>query len=340
MRSRTGYGMKTGKIPENVLKRSVLKQIKTKREEVLNGAGIGEDCAVLSFGGEELTAVSADSASYAIPEAPGYAVHAAVNRLAASGAEPAAILVYALLPVETEEAYIRRMTERIEEQCAALHIQAAGVDTEITDSVNRPVLTVTGIGRIKRERDFRENKAKPGQDIVISKWIGLEGTSLLARAKEKELLTRYPARMVREAGAFDRYLSVLPEAAVAISSGVCAMHNVTQGGIFGALWELAKKAGVGLEADLKKIPVRQETVEVCEFFAINPYELVSGGCLLMTADNGHALVRELEARQIPAAAVGRITEGNDRVVINGGEKRFLEPPGNDEIYKALQLVAE
>ena len=143
------------------------------------------------------------------------------------------------------------------------------------------------------------------------------------------------AYLVEEAKGFDRFLSVIPEAATAIKSGVRAMHDVTEGGIFGALWELAESAGVGLEIDLKKIPVRQETIEICNFLDINPYELISSGAMLMTADNGHDLVRALEREGIPAVVIGKVTDNNDRVVINDDERRFLEPPKADALYEAL-----
>ena len=100
---------------------------------------------------------------------------------------------------------------------------------------------------------------------------------------------------------------MLPEAATAVKSGVCAMHSVAEGGIFGALWEMAAGAGVGLEIDLKKIPVRQETIEICEYFEINPYETASGGCLLMVADKGYDLVRKLEKEHIPAQLIAKTT---------------------------------
>lgn len=96
--------------------------------------------------------------------------------------------------------------------------------------------------------------------------------------------------------------------AVAVKSGVSAMHDVTEGGIFGALWEMAEASGVGLEIDLKKIPVRQETIEICEFFGINPYQLISSGCMLMAAEDGNLLVRELEK----AESLPRLSERQPR----------------------------
>ena len=134
---------------------------------------------------------------------------------------------------------------------------------------------------------------------------------------------------------FDKYLSVVPEAAVAVKSGVSAMHDVTEGGIFGALWEMAESSGIGLTIDLKKIPVRQETIEVCEFFGINPYELISSGSMLMASQDGNQLVQDLERAGIPAVVVGKATAGNDRVLLNGEEQRFLEPPKTDELYRVV-----
>lgn len=168
--------------------------------------------------------------------------------------------------------------------------------------------------------------AGPDQDIVVSKWIGLEETALLAKQYNKRLRERFPQRMIDEAAAFDRYLSVEPEAATAMKSGVCGMYAASGGGIFAWLWEMAEEAGVGLEVDLRKIPVRQETIEICEVLGKNPYELLAGGCLIMTAVNGNALVSALLRDKIPAVAIGRTTTGNDRVLFNEGRKRFLNKP--------------
>jgi hydrogenase maturation factor len=121
-----------------------------------------------------------------------------------------------------------------------------------------------------------------------------------------------------------------------VKSGVGAMHDVTEGGIFGALWEMAEASDVGLEIDLKKIPLRQETVEICELFDVNPYELISSGCMLMAATDGNALVREIEKTGIKATIIGKATAGNDRILINEDEHRFLEPPKTDELYKVIQ----
>ncbi|MCI5621145.1 MAG: AIR synthase-related protein, partial [Lachnospiraceae bacterium] len=94
-------------------------------------------------------------------------------------------------------------------------------------------------------------------------------------------------------------------------------------------------SGVGLEIDLKKIPIRQETVEVCEYFHINPYRLISSGCMLMAAADGNRLVMELKKAGIEAAVIGKATDSNDRVLINEDERRFLEQPQTDELYQVV-----
>ena len=141
--------------------------------------------------------------------------------------------------------------------------------------------------------------------------------------------------MVQEAEKFEKYLSIASEAAVAAKSGARAMHDVSGGGIYAALWEIAEGAGTGLEVDLKKIPVKQETIEIAEFFELNPYQMLSGGSLLIAVENGKEMVRCLQNAEIPAVVIGKLTEGKDRILINEEETRYLEMPQADEIHKVL-----
>lgn len=327
--------MKIGKVSENVLKRTILKGIKNTREEVLIGAALGEDCAVLELKEDEVFVTSTAPVTGTAMDIGRLAVHAAVNNLAAQGAEPIGVLTTALLPENFKESRLKIIMEQYKETCTLLGIQPLGGHTELTTAVNRPVLTVTGVGKAKKERLTSTSSAKPGMDIIVTKWVGLEGTSILAKEKEAELLTRYPRSLVDEAKEFDRFLSVLPEAEVAAENGAVAMHDIRSGGIFGALWELAQGAGVGIEVDLKKIPIRQETVEVCEFFDLNPYCLISSGSMLIVAENGYDCAKALEEKGIPAVVIGKTTDNNDKAVLNEGEKRFLEAPKSDELYKVL-----
>lgn len=327
--------MRQGKISENVLKRSVLKKIKTHRNEVVSGAGIGKDCAILAFPEGEQIALSVTPVTAPLTELGNYAIPMALNNVAVAGAEPIGVMLSMLLPEKTEEAEIQQLMEQAEEICAVCHVEIAGGHTEVTAAVDKPVMTVTGIGKKEAARAGYPQGIKANQDIVVSKWIGLEGTARLAKEHKEELCTRYPVRMIEEAAAYDKYLSVIPEAATAMKSGVCGMHDVSRGGIFGALWEMASGAGVGLEIDLKKLPVKQETVEICEFFELNPYELLSGGCLIMVTEDGNGLVSALAREEIPAVIVGKTTDSNDRILYNDDEKRYLDMPKTDQIYQMM-----
>ena len=335
--------MKTGKVPENVLKRSVLRQLKTERKEILNGAGVGKDCAIFSFSDERVISCMQE-ATVAVQDVAGcrpddhtvrytmaHLIQKCANNLAASGAEPVAAMIALLLPETLEEPVLKALMAEAELKCSELSMAIAGGQTRVTGEVVSPVAVVTGFGK-----GFPTKAAAPGQDVVISKWIGLEGTAFLAERYREKLLARYPAYLVEEAAGFHRYLSILPEAATAMESGVCAMHDASEGGIFAALWELAEQSGVGLSIDLKKLPLRQETVEVCECCGVNPYQLLSGGCLVMTTEDGPGLVDSLQARDIPAVVVGRVTDKSDRLLLNEDEVRYMDRSGSDEIYRILR----
>lgn len=345
--------MRPGKISDSVLKRSVLKQIRFKRQEVLSGAGIGEDCAIFAPSGLCVSAVAQTATAEGADMA--RLLTRCANNLASAGARPLASLLTLLLPETAEEALLRQLMEAAEETGRQMGMQIAGGHTTVSRHVDCPLACVTiygtpmegpeaAAGELLGEGAGPGHSAaplcvtrgvRPGQDIVLTKWVALEGTALLARIHRQRLLERYPAHLVETAEGFDRYLSVIPEAASAVKSGILAMHDASEGGILAALWELAESSGVGLSIDLRKIPIRQETVEICEFCGVNPYMLASSGCLVLAADHGEALADRLAAERIPAAVIGRATAGRDRLLYNGDEKRYLDKPAQDEIYKYM-----
>jgi hydrogenase expression/formation protein HypE len=327
--------MKIGKIPETVLKRSVLNQIKHRRDEVIVGPAVGEDCSILAVKEDEVLVMSTDPITGTVQDIGTLAVHVTANDIASSGAEVLGIMLSILLPEETQEACLRTMMQDMESVCARLGIEIIGGHTEVTKAVNQPIVTVTGVGKRKRGDIIKTAGAVPGQEIVMTKWAGLEGTAIIAKAKEAELLTRYSASFIDGAKKMIDYISVVPESEVARAVGVTSMHDVTEGGMFGALWEIGVASKVGLEVDINKILLRQETVEICEFFDLNPYMLISSGCMLMVTDKGNRLVEALKKERIPACVIGRITQGNDRIIRNEEEQRYLEPPKSDELYKIM-----
>lgn len=330
--------MKIGKITGNALKRSVLKPITYRREEVLHGAGMGEDCAILAVP-EGLVMTSC--IQQAVVESRldlKLLIGRCVNNLAASGSQPMAAMLGLVLPETMEEPQLKALMEDAHEICKSFEMQISGGHTMVSDAVSKALVMVTVYGlRQQTPGDSAAGSqtkgAAPGQEIVLSKWIGLEGTALLADKYGDGLKGRYPGYLVEEAANFYKYMSVLPEATVAAKAGAFHMHDTSEGGILAALWELAEGAGVGLTIDLKKLPIRQETVEVCEFVGANPYELRSGGCLIMTTNDGKKLVEALEEAGIAAVVIGRLTDSKDRLILNEDEVRYMDRPQVDEIYR-------
>ena len=327
--------MKKGKIPEAVLIRSVLKQLHKRRKEVAVGPAVGQDCAALCLEDGEALVLSSDPITGTTKDIGRFGALVTTNDIAAAGAEPVGIILTMLLPEDTTEAQLKQMISETEESCGKIGVEVIGGHTEITDAVVRPVISVTGVGKIRKNRLFTLKSVHEGDDLVVTKWIALEATSILAKEKREELLKHFPDGIVDAASNFDAYLSVIPESKIAMEHGMSAMHDVTEGGIFGALWEMGSGSGCGLEADLKKIPIRQESVEICEYFDINPYLSMSSGSMLIASPDGAGLVKKLKAAGIPASVIGRMTPGNDRIVRNGEEVRYLDKPQTDELYKVL-----
>ena len=326
--------MKIGKVSEPILKRSVLKYLQPNNEMECKGAAVGADCALFSdkkgaFAAQGCVLATA-TASVSGEKSPSCAAHAilrATNNLAAAGAKAFAVQLHIMLPERYREIALKRIMEAAAKTARELQVTISGGHTESLPDIQTPIVSATALGNVGQEMAAKVyNKAKAGQDIVMTKWIGISDTVRLAQEKEEELLSRYPLFFIKSAQNLEQFYSVIPEAATAVKSGVTAMHDVAGGGIFGALWELGERFDVGLQVELKKIPIKQETVEVCEFFGYNPYEIRSDGALLMLTDDSHALLRALEEQGIAAAVIGVTTDGNDKVILNDDEKRFLEPP--------------
>lgn len=326
--------MKIGKVPENILKRSVFKKLTVKRPEVMIHAGVGEDCAVLAPSMESIV-LSTDPITGTAKDIGNLAFHVTANDIASSGAELVGMLLTIIFPPDSTEDELKQIMTDITRLADQYEVEILGGHTEVSEAVTQTLVSVTGVGKVRPEQVVSTGGLRAGQDLVVTKWIGLEGTAILAAEKEEELLQKLPADLVETARGFSSLLSVVPDSKIAMENGVSAMHDVTEGGIFGALWEMAAASGVGIEADLRKIPIRQETVEICEVFDINPYMLISSGALLIGSDHGSQLVDALKRVGIHGAVIGRATTGNDRVILNGEERRFLEPPGTDELFRAL-----
>ena len=325
--------MREGRITEPVWKRSVLRRTENRREEVILRAGMGRAGNLLHMP-EGLAAVSAeagflDSMRYGSDVSGRIFFHRAVNACAAMGAKPVAVQVQLLFPARWEEPELRKLVDALEEEARDLGISLLPGRILCSLAEEVPYLTLNAFGECEDKLSHPCESAKAGQELVVGGWIALEATVLLAGRHREELLSRFTPVFVERVQNFARDMSVAHGAAIAAEYGASVILPIEEGGIFGALWELAEGAGLGLEAQAGDIPVRQETIEICELYRKNPYQLPSAGSLLIAAEHGGQLCSLLGRAGIPSAVIGRLTDGNDRVLYHGEEKRFLELPRMD-----------
>ncbi|MBP5528628.1 MAG: hypothetical protein J6X80_01105 [Lachnospiraceae bacterium] len=170
---------------------------------------------------------------------------------------------------------------------------------------------------------------------MASKWIGIEGALEIINHKRSELEKRFSASFMEYFKDYEKSLSTGKESGACDSFMIKETICVSEGGIFKALGELSKTAGRGLEVDIKKIPVRQEVIEICNFFDISPYEMKSKGMVLMVLAEPEALVDYLREEGIPATVIGKIRGDNDKLILNGDAVRYLDKIKQDSVYKIL-----
>ena len=323
--------MRKGKLQQSVLVRSVFKMLGQKREDA-TGPAVGRGVSALAKEAET-EVFSCAPVLVKDTEDAVLAVCRVCNSVAAAGATAKGVLVSLLLPETMEEKALKELMREIDQACVRYGAAVIGGHTEVTDGVLHPVLTVTAAGTTRHAGLFDPSCVTAELDLVVTKGIALGASAYLARTKEKELLTRFSPGFIHGAADFSEAYPVFREAEIAMEHGAAAMQDLSEGGIFGALWEMADGAGVGLDVTLKKIPIRQETVEICEFFGVNPYQMLSTGSLLIATADGQGLVQALEIEGIPSAVIGRTTSERERILRNGEEIRYLDKPQMDEMYR-------
>ena len=271
-----------------------------------------------------------------------YGLLTEVNELAAQGVHAGSAEIRNEIPADMDKSrmhsirnHIAKAMEKLETedfQLEELHI--AG---EKCAALRVPQIVITAAG----ETDQKERIAdalltvRAGQDIVYAGWAGLEGMLRIIGEKEAELRERFTPAFIGQMKAYDSELCGLSKIAVADAMGVSVIRQVSRGGILASLWDLAKDTELGLNLDLKKIAVRQETIEVCEHFRLNPYQLASGGSFLMLTENGEALADALNQKGIQAAVIGQLTDSNDKIIHNGEDMRYIDRPAPDELMKVF-----
>lgn len=327
--------MKIGKIPENTWKRSVRKSFAGHIYSD-KSAGIGRDCALFHNNALELgngSLVVSEGCIVPFCERMGaLGVYLASNAVAGSMASVSGVMISMFLDGRTGEQFVAHVAKEAGITAERLGITISGFDVHILHGIKKPYLISYGVGS---KSDESSVKPGPSMDIIVSGFIGLSGSSMILSDEEsrQKLSTRFPAKYLQEACEIVEDLSVISHVKALEGQDICYMRALSESGINGALWDLSETAGKGLTADLKSIPVTQETVEICNYFDINPYELHSSGSLLIVSEDGKAVADKLLSAGINAEVIGQISSDNNKLIVYEDEKRFITLPQSDAIYQ-------
>ncbi|MGI6150727.1 MAG: AIR synthase family protein [Christensenellales bacterium] len=322
--------MRLGKLTNEQLKNLVLDRFCRTRSEVVAGCAVGEDCAAIDLQGE-LCVLSTDPITAATGNIGALAVHVCCNDAAACGAEPVGLLVTMLLPPGTTEEYISSLAADISDAAIHCGVDVLGGHTEITDAVTRPVISASVVAKVPHKGLITTSGMRPGDDIVMTKWAGLEGTAILASDHKSKLEDVWTEAEFIEANALSTQFSVTRESRIACTvGGVSAMHDATEGGVLGAIWEMADASGCGVEIDKKSIPVLGITQKACAALSLDPLRLISSGVLIIATEKGEVLCATLNAAGIPAAIIGKAVEKG--IAMDGAP---IPAPEGDELLKLL-----
>jgi hydrogenase maturation factor len=262
---------------------------------LLLGPAVGEDAAVIDFvpGSDRLLVAKSDPITFATDEIGYYAVNVCANDLAVTGAIPRFYLPTLLLPVgNTGVELVRDIFAQIGAACAKLNLVVVGGHSEVTPSVNQPVIAGTMLGDVRRNEVLSSRGCRPGDVVLLAGQIPVEGVSIIAREKRADLLARgWTTAEVDEAAGYlhDPGISILVPAQAAATTGlVTAMHDPTEGGVATGLYELAVAANVGMEVDLDAIPLSPLAAKLCALYGLDPLGTIASGALLATCAPNHA----------------------------------------------------
>lgn len=331
--------MRAGKLSQTVWKRSVFKQLHTKRDEFVFRPSIEEVCTAQKISSGALAVTSAAYVTGQNTSLGFYAAAKAVNDLAAAGAAPVGISLGILFPPGTEEPTVKALIGETEEFCKNMKIQITAIQAEVNPAVSQIVIHAEVHGEAEQETLLRAENVKAGQDIVLCGSIGLEGILRIVEEREEELKKRFVPAFLHQIKELKKEIvcaDVISEVCNAALDGkfhIADIQQIGSGGILAALWEFAEAAGTGLQADMARMTICQETVEICEYYQLNPYQMTSAGAFLIAADKGDEVVKLLRESGARAVKLGVATAEKARVITSGEEKRYLDRPGTDELIR-------
>ena len=330
--------MRAGKLPMELLS-ELLDRVRSDDPRVVLGPRPGEDAALIDMGDRYLVAKS-DPITFATELIGWYLVQVNSNDLAVMGATPRWLLATVLLPEGTRPDAVRAVFEQLREACSTLGVSLVGGHTEVTYGLPRPLAVGALLGEVDKEDVVLTAGARPGDAVVLTKGVAIEGTAILAREARDELVEAgLDAGMVDRASRllFDPGISVVGDAAVArAAADVHSMHDPTEGGLATALREMCEAAGVGVLVDCDAVPVLPESRAVCRALELDPLGLIASGALLATVspEEAPALVAALERESIAAGVIGRVTVPEEGLRLRTGDGiRELPAFDRDELAR-------
>jgi len=330
----------SGKVPIKVLENIIFKHLGTKRSEVILGPRLGVDGAVVEVG-EKVLITSMDPITGALDQIGWLAVNVNANDIATFGVHPTLFTACMLLPHGTTEATIETISKQMDTAAKKIEMAIIGGHCETTPGIAHPIIVGTAMGITDKNHYVTSSGAKPGDRLILTKGAAIEGTAILATDKNELLQSRFSRAFLSRAAGFYRRISVVEDALLAFrTEGVVAMHDPTEGGVAGGIQEMADASKTGVNVIESQIPIEKETAEICEFFKIDPLQLVSSGALLIAAKQTSAerIVSTLQKHEINASIIGEFLRNpatRDMVGADGVTKPLVRPV-SDHLWKALK----
>jgi len=305
-----GVALAAGKLPNEFLG-ELLARYRMEDPSVIVGPSVGEDTAAVSIDGHSVLVLKSDPITFATESIGQYAVLINANDMATAGTDARWMLATVLLPCGFSRSQVRQVFADLNAACQTWNITLCGGHTEITDAVCRPVVTGMMAGTIARKDLIRKDRMAPGDRVLVTKGLAVEGTAIIA-AEFGELLVEkgMPVEKIDACRRFESMISILPEARIAWQvGGVSALHDVTEGGLATALAELSQAGGKGLRIRKEELPVFSETVQMGRLLGIDPLGLIGSGSLLICCrpDRTARLVSALTEADIAVADIGEVT---------------------------------
>jgi hydrogenase expression/formation protein HypE len=325
------------KLSNEVLRRVVFSNLGVEDKDVIVGPGIGEDAAIVRIGDKYLV-MHTDPITGAIEDIGWFAINIVANDIAVRGIKPRWFLLTLLLPGDVDEVGIARIMSDVNRALLELGGSLVGGHTEYAPGIDRVIAVTTAVG--VGERYVTTSGARVGDVILVTKYVAMEGTAILANDFSDLLEGRgVPKEVIERARGFTRYISVVKEA-LAIADLVHAMHDATEGGLLQGLLEVAEASGVRLRVSIDDVPILPETRTIFDALGLDPLRSLSSGMLIAAVPRSLLPIAQerLDKVGIKYSVIGEVVKGEPAVELVRNGKVVGEVSGfiEDQVMRLWQ----